>query len=283
MSPARRSNAAVSGPPAGRGSARHLDSVRPPSSRTLLREDSPSAYRLAWKAVALTALRGSSDPRGAADAGSCAPPRALQRSQAHNPSPPTPGAPPTPGRVPHPGPYSGLKHTTPAPRPQGRRRRRVVCPTPGPTAVSGTRPTPAGAATARGGGTSRGGGDEKAPRAPGRARRPLLPSGPGGVERDAATRGVGTSVGEPRAPLQRGGLRPARRPGQRTPPRFGEASGRPVRSCAEDSPSGLWRSLGKRVGLTALRGSNPLSSASGKSSLTWAFLVQVRALSRPMC
>ena len=35
----------------------------------------------------------------------------------------------------------------------------------------------------------------------------------------------------------------------------------PVASCAEDSPSGLWRSLGKRVGLTALRGSNPLSSA----------------------
>src|SRR6478735_7956553 len=35
----------------------------------------------------------------------------------------------------------------------------------------------------------------------------------------------------------------------------------PVASSAEDSPSGLWRSLGKRVGLTALRGSNPLSSA----------------------
>ena len=34
-----------------------------------------------------------------------------------------------------------------------------------------------------------------------------------------------------------------------------------VISLAEDSPSGLWRSLGKRVGLIALRGSNPLSSA----------------------
>src|SRR4029079_847101 len=30
---------------------------------------------------------------------------------------------------------------------------------------------------------------------------------------------------------------------------------------AEDSPSGLWRSPGTRVGLTALRGSNPASSA----------------------
>src|SRR3954465_11586715 len=30
---------------------------------------------------------------------------------------------------------------------------------------------------------------------------------------------------------------------------------------AEDSPSGLWRSPGTRVGLIALRGSNPLSSA----------------------
>src|SRR5215510_9510409 len=34
-----------------------------------------------------------------------------------------------------------------------------------------------------------------------------------------------------------------------------------VSSGAEDSPSGLWRSLGKRVGLTALAGSNPASSA----------------------
>ncbi len=36
---------------------------------------------------------------------------------------------------------------------------------------------------------------------------------------------------------------------------------RPVCSCAEDSPSGLWRSPGTRVGLTALAGSNPASSA----------------------
>src|SRR5258708_29975563 len=32
---------------------------------------------------------------------------------------------------------------------------------------------------------------------------------------------------------------------------------------AEDSPSGLWRSPGTRVGLTALAGSNPASSALG--------------------
>src|ERR1700761_6908799 len=34
----------------------------------------------------------------------------------------------------------------------------------------------------------------------------------------------------------------------------------------EDSPSGLWRSPGTRVGLIALRGSNPLSSAVGPLS-----------------
>jgi hypothetical protein len=37
--------------------------------------------------------------------------------------------------------------------------------------------------------------------------------------------------------------------------------GLPVAFRAEDSPRGLWRSLGKRVGLTALAGSNPASSA----------------------
>src|SRR6476620_11040325 len=42
---------------------------------------------------------------------------------------------------------------------------------------------------------------------------------------------------------------------------FHGSANRPVLSSAEDSPSGLWRSLGKRVGLIALRGSNPLSSA----------------------
>src|SRR5258707_5221636 len=35
----------------------------------------------------------------------------------------------------------------------------------------------------------------------------------------------------------------------------------------EDSPSGLWRSPGTRVGLTALAGSNPASSAVGLSLL----------------
>ena len=67
--------------------------------------------------------------------------------------------------------------------------------------------------------------------------------------------GLARSLGEPRV-------------GPKTAPRVGAAIGaisrpsaRPVLSSAEDSPSGLWRSLGKRVGLTALRGSNPLSSA----------------------
>ena len=34
-----------------------------------------------------------------------------------------------------------------------------------------------------------------------------------------------------------------------------------VLSFAEDSPSGLWRTLGKRVGVLPLAGSNPASSA----------------------
>jgi len=37
------------------------------------------------------------------------------------------------------------------------------------------------------------------------------------------------------------------------------------------------------LGVKALRGSNPLSSASGKPRLTWVFLVQVRVLYRLMC
>ena len=49
---------------------------------------------------------------------------------------------------------------------------------------------------------------------------------------------------------------------QRDGRRLGALRERPVLSSAEDSPSGLWRSLGKRVGLTALAGSNPASSAS---------------------
>src|SRR4051812_10170791 len=36
---------------------------------------------------------------------------------------------------------------------------------------------------------------------------------------------------------------------------------------AEDSPSGLWRSPGTRVGLIALAGSNPASSALGPGCL----------------
>ena len=35
----------------------------------------------------------------------------------------------------------------------------------------------------------------------------------------------------------------------------------------ENSPSGLWRTLGKRVGCNALRGSNPLFSASNSLDL----------------
>ena len=63
--------------------------------------------------------------------------------------------------------------------------------------------------------------------------------------------GLPESLGEPR----RGDQRRSR------PVRFPALAAEPVASSAEDSPSGLWRSLGKRVGLTALRGSNPLSSA----------------------
>src|SRR4051794_1889853 len=66
----------------------------------------------------------------------------------------------------------------------------------------------------------------RTPRAPARACLSLLPSGPGEVRRVSAARGVGFAVYGPVlavAPL-------------------------PVSSSAEDSPSGLWRSLGKRVG-----------------------------------
>src|SRR5699024_7931757 len=45
------------------------------------------------------------------------------------------------------------------------------------------------------------------------------------------------------------------------PHAFRPTGGGAITSLAEDSPSGLWRSLGKRVGLTALAGSNPASSA----------------------
>ena len=72
--------------------------------------------------------------------------------------------------------------------------------------------------------------------------------------------GLSQSLGEGPAPAQGD-------PGQGD---FTGPVGRPVRSRTEDSPSGLWRSLGKRVGLTALRGSNPLSSATRTAPLTAA-------------
>ncbi len=58
---------------------------------------------------------------------------------------------------------------------------------------------------------------------------------------------------------------PSRPRGRRTSPGGrDDGTGRPaapVSSCAEDSHSGLVRTIGNRVGLTTLRGSNPLSSA----------------------
>src|SRR5687767_13769529 len=41
-----------------------------------------------------------------------------------------------------------------------------------------------------------GAGNAEAPHVPDRAHLPLLPSGPGGVQRDAATRGVAASLGQ---------------------------------------------------------------------------------------
>src|SRR6476660_9113797 len=67
--------------------------------------------------------------------------------------------------------------------------------------------------------------------------------------------GLAPSVGEPRDGHQDGTATDTGTGG------FHASVDRPVLSSAEDSPSGLWRSLGKRVGLTALRGSNPLYSA----------------------
>ena len=72
------------------------------------------------------------------------------------------------------------------------------------------------------------------PRAPARAHLPLLPSGPGGVQRDDATRGVGAH----RTGCAR--VRP-------TPAITGRPRP-PVSSSAEDSHSGRVRTLGKRVG-----------------------------------
>ena len=68
------------------------------------------------------------------------------------------------------------------------------------------------------------------PRAPASARLPLLPSGPGGVRRDDTARGVDRNC---------------------TCPTHDESlTVVSVASSTEDSPSGLWRSLGKRVGVT---------------------------------
>ena len=58
--------------------------------------------------------------------------------------------------------------------------------------------------------------------------------------------------GEPRLSLPVGSLRSFRLRGMRL----------------EDSPSGLWRTLGKRVEFNALRGSNPLSSATASAGFS---------------
>src|ERR1700722_16523270 len=122
----------------------------------------------------------------------------------------------------------------------------------------------------------------RTPRTPARARVPLLPSGPGGVGGISAVRGVADQSshgwgqvaphpggpGRRHRPWARGAPRPGWRPrtagpGSRPGPAgatatawSGElvphaASGRsltPVSLPAEDSPSGLGRTLGKRVG-----------------------------------
>ena len=79
---------------------------------------------------------------------------------------------------------------------------------------------------------------EGTPRAPGRAHLPLLPSGPGGVGQDTATRGVGASLREPRGRPDRAVDFGAATSTRRYPP------------ATEDSHSGLVRTLGKRVGVT---------------------------------
>src|SRR6478736_7239454 len=67
--------------------------------------------------------------------------------------------------------------------------------------------------------------------------------------------GLARSLGEPPG-----------RTKMRPPSRFHGTTRRPVTSSAEVSPSGLWRSLGKRVGLIALGGSNPPTSATRTAS-----------------
>lgn len=93
--------------------------------------------------------------------------------------------------------------------------------------------------------------EPRTPRAPARAHLPLLPSGPGGVQQDDATRGVwpqayrasGTSVTETRRPLTLHCWH-----GSKSFRRFTVGVVSPVTSVTEDSPSGLGRTLGKRVG-----------------------------------
>ena len=71
--------------------------------------------------------------------------------------------------------------------------------------------------------------DKGIPRTPTRARLPLLPSGPGGFNEVIPHGGSGTRLRISQCSTE---VRPW------------------VASATEDSPSGLWRSLGKRVGLT---------------------------------
>jgi hypothetical protein len=105
---------------------------------------------------------------------------------------------------------------------------------------------------------------QRTPRAPTRAHLPLLPSGPGGVRRDGAARGVCPHPSRDRPSFRNPASAPAGRPrrvAHLTTRRFGVEPLRPLFcwSCLhrrvaggtkEDSPSGLWRTLGKRVGFT---------------------------------
>ena len=102
---------------------------------------------------------------------------------------------------------------------------------------------------------------ERAPRAPDRAHLPLLPSDPGGVGRVIATRGtVAQCTPPPPYPGNDRGSLLAEAPVRPPPPER-------VIFRAEDSPRGLWRSLGKRVGLTALTSSNLVSSATSRGRM----------------
>lgn len=106
-------------------------------------------------------------------------------------------------------------------------------------------------------------GQKRTPRAPGRAHVSLLPSGPGEVRRDTATRGVCRILyQEVRHTSTQQGLTLIATALAELPSSLMHTNTARVSSrILEDSPSGLWRSLGKRVGET-LGGSNPPSSAS---------------------